>query len=522
MRKKMETRKKVILTAAAIALAAGAVTGVNSMEAQAAAKTVKINKTNFPDVVFRELVKANYDKNHDNKLSASEIKKAKNFGNRGKTQVKIKPSKYAEYQKKYITDIKSFKGIEKLTNLRVLVAEDTSVKKINLKKNKKLTTLNLTGGKITSLDLNQNKDLKYVYLSYNPLKTLKINKCKKLLRVELQGHMIKNLKINRNKKTKVIGGKYYSPYEATRVPLTIQGNTQKVSLDINGNYCIYNWSEDNSSCVKYTWNGTKMEESRIVLGEAAMNKAKAMHSITGQWQDAGGNFYFLADQTGDLSGESIIYVCKVNPQGVLEQETLLKDQIQAANNQYKVEYLNQKDNTVLLKLSYGSMYEGIEYAVLTFDTGDMSVKQQANMAWEVVAAEGDVVVGQNASQVLVHRLTGGKDVTLDNGYQLKVVNLSSSHYLYVPLGDNYRCSVTVRNGFIYAISGSGMYKASLSASEFKQIHGVGKMDGLRDKGISQNSLVVKSDKEICLLRTTYDGNDEGASYVNELQIGTIQ
>ena len=128
-------KKQFILAATALMMAVGIAGGV---EAQAASKTVAINKKNFPDLVFRELVRANYDKNKDKKLSASEIKRAKKFGSSScKNTVKIKTSKYGKYTKKYIRDIKKFKGIEKLTNLQKFVANETPVKTINLKKNKK-------------------------------------------------------------------------------------------------------------------------------------------------------------------------------------------------------------------------------------------------------------------------------------------------------------------------------------------------------------------------------------------------
>ncbi len=521
MKRKVRTKKRVVTAAALLMLAAGAVWGVNDTEVQAATKTVKINKKNFPDQVFRELVKANYDKNKDKKLSAAEIKKAKKFGSGGKTSVKIKPSKYAEYEKKYISDIKNFKGIEKLTNLQVLAANETSVKKINLKKNKNLVTLRMEKGKLKSLDLNKNTKLKYVYLSYNPLTSLKINKCKKLLLVELRGHMVKNLKINRNKKTEVIGGKYYTPYEVTEAPLSSQNGSPELMMDVNGNYCVYQWAEDLSSCTKYTWNGTKMEESRIAMDAAVVSKAKSMHDITGQWQDGSGNFYFIADQNGDMAGESVIYICKVNAQGNMEKETLLAGQLAPKSKQYMVEYLNQKDSTVLLKITDGDGSQMYRYGVITFDMNEMCVKSQANTAYDIVAAEGDVAVGIDGSTVIVYRLSGSKEVTLENGYQLQAADLSSNHELYISVSDNFASAVTVRNGCIYAISGNGMFKATLSATSFKQIYGVGKMRGLQNFETQQNSLMVRNDKEICLMTSTYDYEKETiGDYV--LQIGKVK
>ncbi len=66
-----------------------------------------------------------------------------------------------------------------------------------------------------------------------------------------------------------------------------------------------------------------------------------------------------------------------------------------------------------------------------------------------------------------------------------------------------------------------MFKATLSATSFKQIYGVGKMNGLQDYDTQQNSLMVKNEKEICLMTSTYDPEKETiGDYV--LQIGKVK
>ena len=269
-------KKQIVLAVTAMMLTAGIAAGANSMEAEAA-KKISISKKNFPDQVFRELVKSNYDKNKDKKLSASEIKKAKKFGSSScKTTVKIKKSTYGKYEKKYVKDIKNFKGIEKLTSLQKFVANETSVKSINLKKNKNLTYLEMTDGNLQKLDLNSNKKLKYVYLEYNKLTSLKMNKCKKLLHVNLTGHMVKKLKIDRNKKTKVAGEEYYTPYSATQVKGDFKDLNKGGQMDGDGTFCVYEWAADHSSCVRKTVNGSTMNSQPVALDATAVAKIKTM------------------------------------------------------------------------------------------------------------------------------------------------------------------------------------------------------------------------------------------------------
>ena len=69
-------KKQILFAATALMLTAGVVAGTNESEAKAP-KKIAINKKNFPDQVFRELVKSNYDKNKDKKLSKGEIKKTR-------------------------------------------------------------------------------------------------------------------------------------------------------------------------------------------------------------------------------------------------------------------------------------------------------------------------------------------------------------------------------------------------------------------------------------------------------------
>ena len=225
-------KKQILFAATALMLTAGVVAGSNESEAKAP-KKIAINKKNFPDQVFRELVKSNYDKNKDKKLSKGE--KAKKFGTSStKNSIKIKKSKYGKYTKKYIKDIKNFKGIEKLTNLQKFVANETSVKTINLKKNKNLTYLEMQDGNLRKIDLNSNKKLKYVYLAYNKISSLKMNKCKKLLIVNIQGHMVKKVKINRNKATVVYGEDYYAPYAVTKVKENFSNLNKAGQMDGKG------------------------------------------------------------------------------------------------------------------------------------------------------------------------------------------------------------------------------------------------------------------------------------------------
>ena len=516
-------KKQILMATTALMLAAG-IAGGSGSQTQAAAKDVKINKKNFPDQVFRELVKSNYDKNKNGKLSASEIKKAKKFGTDScKTSVKIKASKYGKYTKKYIKDIKNFKGVEKLTNLQKFIANETTVKTINLKKNKNLTYLEMTDGKLQKLDLNSNKKLKYVYLEYNQLTSLKMNKCKKLLDVDLTGHMVKNLKIDRNKKTRVTGEEYFAPYKATTVKASFSALNDGGMIDPSGNYCIYEWAADNSSCVKKTFTGTAMIDSVIVLDNNTIAKTKAIQKITAQWQDAQGNFYFVADKDGDMVEQTVYYIYKINAQGAIEKEVKINDQIlvKKYTNNFSMNYLGQNNGVVILgiisKYQYTS-WNGVVY----FDTATMKVTKQATCNFIPQTAEGDVVAGSksNSNDVVVSKMAGGvKEPLNDDGEEIEVYSLSSGHTMKIPLRSrygNWPYAMQIQNNYLYLVSGQGFFKAKLTANKFTQLYGISKFSGLQDKEMNF-TLTMKNEKEIYLVSNKTE--DEKTTYT--LQTGVI-
>lgn len=494
-------KKHIVVAATVMMMTAGVVAAANPTESQAA-KKIAINKKNFPDQVFRELVKSNYDKNKDKKLSASEIRKAKKFGtSSNKTSVKIKKSKYSKYEKKYIKDIKNFKGVEKLTNLQKFVANETVVKTINLKKNKNLTYLEMTDGNLQKMDLNSNKKLKYVYLQYNKLTTLKINKCKKLLEVDLTGHMVKKLKINRNKKTDVFGEKYYTPYNATQIKETFANINKGGQIDGDGNFCVYEWAADHSSCVRKTVAGSSMNSQPVTLDANAMAKAKAMQKITAQWKDAQGNFYFLADKDGDMVSKTVYYLYKINPQGAIEKEINLKDQMIADmgySDRYSMALLKQSGDTAILGVqSYAQ--NGVVYV----DLAKMTVTKQAACKFIPKTAEGDVIAGINSTRdvVTVSKMVPGKVETLDGGVEVQRCELSGGHEISIPLRDewnNWPSGIQIYNNQIYVISGEGLFKAKLTAKKFTQLYGISKMSGMQEVDV-EFALTMKNEKEIYLM-----------------------
>lgn len=514
-------KRRIIVAATALMMVAG-IAGGQTEFADAASKKVSISKKNFPDSVFRELVKANYDKNKDNKLSTSEIKKAKKFGSSScKNTVKVKPSKYGKYVKKYVKDIKNFKGIERLTYLQKIVANETSAKSINLKKNKKLVYLEMIGGKLKKLDLNSNKKLKYVYVQYNPLTSLKMNKCKKLIHVNLMGHMVKNVKIDRNKKTEVIGEEYFAPFDSTTIKEEFGQLNEGGRVDANGNYCIYEWASDNSSCVKKTLSQNAMNRETINMNASTITKIKELQVITGQWQDAQGNFYLLADKDGKMVGKSVYYLYKINKDGAIENEVKLNDQMEkdCHKGHFVMRYIGQDKERVILGIDdLDNLMDGVVY----FDTNKMQVVKQATCDFRPLAAEGDVVIGASEYNfdIVVSKMANGTKKSLEDGSEIEFFELRNGHKLVIPRRTEYHpYSVQIKDNYIYLLSSNGLYKSKFTGKRFEKLYGVSKLADIQKDSINI-FFTMKTEKEIYFLSENKDTDTEKVTY--KLQVGTIK
>ena len=106
---------------------------------------VTINETNFPDAVFREYVKDNFDTDNNGELSVSEMENV--------TRVDV-----AE------TDVADLTGIENFTRLEELVCRMA------------YTVDGGSEGLINSLDVSKNTDLVFLDCSGNQLRSQNVSK----------------------------------------------------------------------------------------------------------------------------------------------------------------------------------------------------------------------------------------------------------------------------------------------------------------------------------------------------------
>ena len=156
----------------------------NGVSAQADAAVpegyIAINEKNFPDKNFRDYVAGEWDKNHDNCFSPSEIAKATwiSCDNR---------------------EIDSLEGIQFFTEIWLLECYYNNLKTIDFSNNKKLSYINCHHNQLKELDVSGLPLLKTFYCGYNALPSIDVSKNEKLEDFDCQDNHLDTLNVSQNK-----------------------------------------------------------------------------------------------------------------------------------------------------------------------------------------------------------------------------------------------------------------------------------------------------------------------------------
>ena len=158
----------------------------NGVSAQADAAVpegyIAIDETNFPDPTFRDYVAEEWDTNHDNRFSPSEIANAK-----------------------WITcdnkEISNLKGIQFFTNIWLLECyydNLTTIETIDLSNNKNLSKINCIYNKLEELDVSELPLLKEFYCDGNKLQSIDVSKNKQLKDFSCKENSLGTLNVSQN------------------------------------------------------------------------------------------------------------------------------------------------------------------------------------------------------------------------------------------------------------------------------------------------------------------------------------
>lgn len=162
----------------------------NGVSAQADAAVpegyIAINEKNFPDKNFRDYVAGEWDKNHDNCFSPSEIAKATwiSCDNR---------------------EIDSLEGIQFFTEIWLLECYYNNLKTIDLSNNKKLSYINCHHNQLKELDVSGLPLLKTFYCGHNELPSINVRKNEMLEDFDCQDNHLDTLDVSQNKELVKLG-----------------------------------------------------------------------------------------------------------------------------------------------------------------------------------------------------------------------------------------------------------------------------------------------------------------------------
>lgn len=154
-------------------------------EEQTRAFSIKIDSAHFPDKVFREYVKAQFDTNKNGTLSSGEIKAA--------TTIEIQAD-----------DLKSVKGIEYFSELQKFTGYADELKTVDLRKNKKLRLVSFTSSGIEEIKVDGLANLDQLTLGGNPITRLNLNGLTVLRRLDIEFCNIKELDLTGLKNLKMV------------------------------------------------------------------------------------------------------------------------------------------------------------------------------------------------------------------------------------------------------------------------------------------------------------------------------
>ena len=204
----MKGRKKftALLLAAAVTLTMMPVQGF-AADNNNGAGNVSINEKNFPDPVFRKIVRE-LPEGEDDVLTQKEIKGVITLFCDG-TEKKIA----------------SLKGIEYFTSLENLFCFDNNLENVDLSKNRKLSYADFGRNKLTSLDVSKNGALESLDCRYNNLEKLNVSGNKQLAYLYCDGNKLKELDVTGNPAMQVL---WCASNQLEKLDITKNRNMERV------------------------------------------------------------------------------------------------------------------------------------------------------------------------------------------------------------------------------------------------------------------------------------------------------
>lgn len=174
---------------------------------------VAIDETNFPDAVFREYVKDNFDTDDNGELSVSEMESV--------TRIEVAERNVADLT-----------GIENFINLKELNCHHAAMSRgllssLDVSQNHELQYLICNGNQLSSLDMSQNPKLEHLECNFNQLSSLNVSQNPKLEHLECHSNRLSSLDVSQNPALT------YLDCESNRISLTLYQAGSEYYIDLS-------------------------------------------------------------------------------------------------------------------------------------------------------------------------------------------------------------------------------------------------------------------------------------------------
>ena len=173
---------------------------LSTIETYAAEGDVAIDEAHFPDKIFRNYVKANFDENGDGNLSKDELDKVEKINITNKSVSSLKGIEHFKNLTKLDCSNNKLTSLDisKNTNLTELNCGRNKLTSLNISKNTNLTVLNCGRNKLTELDVRQKINLTVLNCDYNKLSKLDVSKNTNLTALSCDGNNLSKLDVSKN------------------------------------------------------------------------------------------------------------------------------------------------------------------------------------------------------------------------------------------------------------------------------------------------------------------------------------
>ena len=305
--------------------------------------TVAINKTNFRDDIWREIVKEYLDPNKDGYLSPTEIS--------GITLIDVSGFLEAEYGD-YV-EISDLTGIEFFTSLKTLRVGGIGLETLNVYPLVALTSLTCQGNYLEELTLINNEELKELNCAANFIKGLNLSLLPNLTKLVCHTNEIKSIDLSNNTKLE-----YLSIFQNELTSLNLSANPKlstlscsnnhMKTLDLSANPMLTNIVEDSLGPQRITASANYSADDGSIYADVAIpNASRVVSTSVDRYEDVGGSTVYVKGYDGSsfvtFEPEQILggidYYYNVNLEGAENMSV----HIDVERDFYVVRYYDAKD-----------------------------------------------------------------------------------------------------------------------------------------------------------------------------------